>query len=73
MASLKTMRLFTLVQREIQEYKLSLVWTPIAIAVVLSILMLGSVLLANRISVMGDTVLAAPVSYLRGLDTRFRP
>ena len=57
MASLKTLRLFTLVQREIQEYKLSLVWTPIAIAAVLSILMLGSVLLANRISVMGDTVL----------------
>ncbi len=59
MASMKSVRLFTLVQREIQEYKGSFIWTPVAIAAVLSILMLGSVLLANRITVMGDAVIDA--------------
>jgi len=48
-------RIFTLVQRELQEYKLSMVITPLAIAGVLTVLMLGSVLLANRITAMGDT------------------
>lgn len=50
-------RWFTLLQRELQEYKLSLLVTPLVIALVLSLLMLGSVLLANRITVMGDTFL----------------
>ena len=50
-------RVFTLVQRELQEYKMSLVFAPIIISAVLAILMLGSVLLANRITAMGDTVL----------------
>ena len=48
-------RIFTLVQRELQEYKLSMVITPLAIAGLLTVLMLGSVLLANRITAMGDT------------------
>ena len=48
-------RIFTLVQRELQEYKLSMVITPLAIAGLLAVLMLGSVLLANRITAMGDT------------------
>jgi ABC-2 type transport system permease protein len=50
-------RVFSLVRRELQEYKNSLVWTPIIIAVTLTLVMLASVLLANRISVMGDTLL----------------
>jgi hypothetical protein len=51
------LRRFTLVQKELQEYKRSLVWTPVVIAAVLALLMLVSVLVANRITVMGDTFL----------------
>jgi hypothetical protein len=47
----------TLVRRELQEYRNSLVWTPVAIAASLALVMLLSVLLANRISAMGDAVL----------------
>ena len=50
-------KLFTLVQRELQEYKNSLCWTPVVIAGLLTLVILGSVLLANRMSVMGDSVL----------------
>ena len=50
-------RVFTLVQRELQEYKNSLFWTPVAIALSLTVIMLLSVLLANRISVMGDAIM----------------
>ena len=50
-------RVFTLVQRELQEYRNSLFWTPVAIAVALTVVMLLSVLLANRISVMGDSLM----------------
>lgn len=62
MARSRKVRLFTLVQRELQEYKVSLVFTPVTIGLVLSVLMLGSVLLANRITVMGDTVLDIIIS-----------
>ena len=57
MASSASLRRFTLLQKEIQEYKRSLVWTPVLIAVALSVLMLLSVLVANRITAMGDTFL----------------
>jgi hypothetical protein len=57
MAEAPSKKLFTLVQRELQEYKNSLCWTPVVIACLLTLVMLGSVLLANRISVMGDAVL----------------
>lgn len=50
-------RRFTLLQKEIQEYKLSLLWTPVIVAVALTLLMLVSVLVANRITAMGDTFL----------------
>jgi hypothetical protein len=50
-------RVFTLVQRELQEYKNSLFWTPVAIALSLAVIMLLSVLLANRVSVMGDAIM----------------
>lgn len=57
MADKSPSRYFTLVQRELQEYKISLFWTPIAIAAVLTTIMLVSVVLAGRISVMGDAIL----------------
>ncbi|TDG14886.1 hypothetical protein E2F43_01185 [Seongchinamella unica] len=57
MTASATRRRFTLLQKELQEYKRSLVWTPIAIAAALTLLMLVSVLVANRITVMSDTFL----------------
>ncbi|MEH6583164.1 MAG: hypothetical protein V7754_14580 [Halioglobus sp.] len=57
MSSNRSGRMFTLAQREMQESRNSLFWTPIAIAVGLVIVMLLSVLLANRISAVGDTML----------------
>jgi ABC-2 type transport system permease protein len=57
MASTASLRRFTLLQKEIQEYKLSFVWTPVIVAVVLTLLMFASVLVAGRISAMGDTIL----------------
>jgi ABC-2 type transport system permease protein len=57
MANSKSNRIFTLVQREIRGNKTTLFWTPIAQSVVLTLLMLASVLLANRVSIMGDAVM----------------
>ncbi len=57
MANAKSNRIFTLLQREIQESKNALFWTPIVIAGVLTLIMLTSVLLANRVSIMGDAVM----------------
>ncbi len=45
---------FTLFQREVLEYRGSLLITPLAMSGLLILLMLGSVLLANRISFVGD-------------------
>ncbi|EED32617.1 ABC transporter, permease protein, putative [gamma proteobacterium NOR5-3] len=59
MATTQTSQFMTLLQREFREYKTSLFWTPVITAIVLGVLMLGSVVLANRISVVGDTVLEA--------------
>lgn len=57
MSTMNSLRCYTLLQRELQEYRVSLVVTPVVIALVLSLLMLGSVLVAKRISVMGDAFL----------------
>ena len=54
MTDQRRLRVFALVRRELQEYRTSLVWTPLLITVGLAIIMLCSVLLANRISAMGD-------------------
>ncbi|WOJ93765.1 hypothetical protein R0135_01030 [Congregibacter variabilis] len=59
MGTTQTSQFMTLLQREFREYKNSLLWTPVITAVVLCVLMLGSVVLANRISVVGDTILEA--------------
>ncbi len=50
-------RMPTLLRRELQEYRTSLVWTPVVVAATLAVVMLLSVLLANRISAMGDALL----------------
>jgi ABC-2 type transport system permease protein len=47
-------RWFTLVQRELQEYRVSLVWTPVVIALVLVTVMGISVLLSDRIAAVGQ-------------------
>lgn len=59
MQSTPTFRFLTLLQRELQEYRNSLLWTPIITALLLALLMLGSVVLADRVSVVGDTILDA--------------
>ena len=51
------MKFVTLVQREIQEFRTSLVWTPIVTAAGLSILMLVSVLLVGRFAMLGDGII----------------
>lgn len=50
-------RMYTLVAREFQEYRNSLLITPVAIAVTLTLVMLLSILLADRISYMGEVVM----------------
>ncbi|MEM7692156.1 MAG: hypothetical protein AAF194_06905, partial [Pseudomonadota bacterium] len=57
MASANPARFFTLLQREFREYKNSLLWTPIASAIILGMLMLGSAILVNRIDMIGNAVL----------------
>lgn len=52
----KSLKWFALIQRELQEYRVSIVWTPIVIAAVLALIMLGSILLANRISALGEAI-----------------
>ncbi len=51
------MKLFTMVNREMQEFRTSLVWTPIATAAGLTLLMLISVVLAGRFAMLGDDVI----------------
>ena len=67
MASSRATRYFTLVQRELQEYKVSLVFTPIVIAGVLTVLMLGSILFANQITAMGGTFMNVIMSERGGI------
>lgn len=50
-------RMYTLVAREFQEYRNSLLIAPIAIAATLTIVMLFSILLTDRISYMGQVVM----------------
>jgi ABC-2 type transport system permease protein len=57
MSSLRTNRMFTLARREMQESRNSLLWTPIGIAAALMVVMLLSVLLADRLSFFGGSLL----------------
>lgn len=52
-------RWFTLVQRELQEYRVSLIWTPLLVAGALAVVMLAGVLLANQFSNLGQVLLQA--------------
>ncbi|WP_116365414.1 hypothetical protein [Parahaliea mediterranea] len=58
MASNSSSRWFTLVQRELQEYRVSLLWTPLLAALAICVLVLSSVLLANRIAAVGQGFVA---------------
>jgi hypothetical protein len=51
------LKAFTLLQREVQEYRNSFLMTPLVVAGLLVLLMLGSVLFANRISFLGNSVI----------------
>ena len=59
MSGSQSFRFFALLQRELREYRTSFLWTPIGAAAILAVIMLGSVVLANRISIVGDTILEA--------------
>lgn len=50
-------RMYALVKKELLEYRNSLVLTPVVIAVLVTVVMLMSVLLADRISVMGEVMI----------------
>jgi len=52
----KMTRTKTLLQRELQEYRNSLLITPLVVSGVLLLLMLLSVLFANRLTIIGDNV-----------------
>jgi hypothetical protein len=47
---------FTLLQKEFREYKNSFFWTPVIMAIGLTVLMLLSVLLVGRVSVVGTAI-----------------
>ena len=49
-----SMKVFAQLQRELQEYRNSLLLAPAAIVGLLVLLMLGSVVLAGRVSIIGD-------------------
>ncbi len=51
------LKIFTLLQREVQEYRNSFLVTPLVIGGLLTFFMLASILLANRISVLGESVM----------------
>tara|TARA_R110002073_G_scaffold91604_14_gene215442 strand:+ start:2315 stop:3436 length:1122 start_codon:yes stop_codon:yes gene_type:complete len=59
MSDSKSQRWFSLVQRELREYRVSLVWTPLATAALLSLLMLAGLFVANQFSYLGEVVLDA--------------
>jgi len=59
MSATNTTSFFALLQREFREYRTSMFWTPIVTALILAIVMFVSVVLVNRISVIGDTILEA--------------
>jgi ABC-2 type transport system permease protein len=53
----KSMKVFSQLQREMQENRMSLLLTPFIIGCVLVVLMLGSVIVAKRVSIIGDGVM----------------
>jgi ABC-2 type transport system permease protein len=57
MSTTSSMKVFAQMQRELQEYRNSLIISPAVIAGLLILLMLGSVLLVGRVSIVGDGVM----------------
>lgn len=57
MNQLHKQKIVALLRREIQEYRNSFVFTPLVVAALLIFFMLASVVLANRITVVGDSVM----------------
>ncbi|MFB3079881.1 MAG: hypothetical protein ACE1Y4_17945, partial [Lysobacterales bacterium] len=51
------LKAFTLLQREVQEYRNSFLLTPLVVGGLLIFFMLASILLVNRISVFGASVM----------------
>jgi ABC-2 type transport system permease protein len=47
---------FALLRRELQEYRLSLLWTPLLLVAGLTLVMLGTVLLADEFSALGESL-----------------
>jgi ABC-2 type transport system permease protein len=61
MAEHQSTRWYTLLQREIREYRTSMVMTPLVTAILLALVMGLSVLFVNRISIVGEAVVNALV------------
>lgn len=59
-------RIFTLLNRELQEYRTSLLLTPLVLGAALVVLMLVSVIFANRIALLGGGI----VNILSGEEAR---
>ena len=57
MDALKAMQVCFQLQRDLQEYRTSLLLTPFLVAGLLVLLMLGSVIVADRVSIVGDGVM----------------
>jgi hypothetical protein len=57
MADSSPSRVFTLLEREMLEYRNSLFWTPIVVALSLTAVAFFSVVVADRITAMGDAIL----------------
>jgi hypothetical protein len=49
--------MFTLLQRELREYRASLLWTPVVTAALVALGLAASVILSDRLSVFGDALL----------------
>ena len=62
--------MYTLVKRELQEYRISLLITPLVIAATLIVVMLASILLADRISFMGEMMINSIVESRGSGDMR---
>ncbi len=52
----RSQRVFTLLQRELRQHRRAFFWAPLVIAMLLAVGMLLSVLVIDRISVFGDTL-----------------
>ncbi len=74
MASEQSSRLLSLLRRELQEYRTSLVWTPVVVAGALVLFMLASVLLSDRITLLGDAMMKVVMQEesVSGLSIRIR-